>query len=552
MIKKFALGSLFFLTFLVLVGVRFYRFGSLPKSLNADEASYGYNAYSILKTGRDLYKKTYPLTLKSFGDYKPAGLTYVLVGLLKFLPLSASTIRLPSALAGLLILPVLYLTLELFFHRPKFNLILTLIFAASPWTFSLSRLFFEANVGLFFMAVALYYFFRWQLKNKPLPFWFYLTLALSGYFYQPFRYIAFAILGLVLFLILKKKQKLTFGGFVFFLVLSLPLLFEMFSSVGLKRFFQENYKQDLILSKQVISHRHHCQLVINQPFVCRLIWNRPLLKFTHTTQIIWQLVSPQFLFFDGRDGFQVLPLGYGAYLPLLLIAYFLALISLPKLISKPYFASFSFIFLVSLLPLASVGELSLHRSVFHLYLLFLFFSLGLHTFYSSIKKFIPYFCLLYGLLFGRFLFIYFTDFSFFAHNIWQTNDAALYTFLGKHLDNQTIIIDNSHHLSPPLYFAFFNRLNPQKYQDEVRRSQPNQVGNIFATGLSNFYFTQPTNLQDLLTRYQQHPQQDILYLTPPQSVYSQYALYQDRRPDGSVIMEIYSLKDLYNKLNSTH
>jgi len=46
--------------------IRFININNYPPLL-WDEASLGYNAYSILKTGRDEYGKFLPLIFKSFG-----------------------------------------------------------------------------------------------------------------------------------------------------------------------------------------------------------------------------------------------------------------------------------------------------------------------------------------------------------------------------------------------------------------------------------------------------------------------------------------------------
>ena len=41
-----------------------------PASLNWDEVSHGYNAYSILMTGKDEWGQLFPLTnFRAYGDY---------------------------------------------------------------------------------------------------------------------------------------------------------------------------------------------------------------------------------------------------------------------------------------------------------------------------------------------------------------------------------------------------------------------------------------------------------------------------------------------------
>ena len=55
------------ITILAAFFIRFYNYNYPP--LLWDEAALGYNAYSILKTGRDEYGQYFPLIFKSFGDY---------------------------------------------------------------------------------------------------------------------------------------------------------------------------------------------------------------------------------------------------------------------------------------------------------------------------------------------------------------------------------------------------------------------------------------------------------------------------------------------------
>ena len=62
------------LILIVLLSVffRFYKLAENPPSLNWDEVSHGYNAYSILKTGKDEWGKTFSLIfhLSSLGEMR--------------------------------------------------------------------------------------------------------------------------------------------------------------------------------------------------------------------------------------------------------------------------------------------------------------------------------------------------------------------------------------------------------------------------------------------------------------------------------------------------
>ena len=48
--------------------LRFYQLSTNPPGLNLDEVAIGYNAYSILRTGRDEYGKFLPIVFRSHDD----------------------------------------------------------------------------------------------------------------------------------------------------------------------------------------------------------------------------------------------------------------------------------------------------------------------------------------------------------------------------------------------------------------------------------------------------------------------------------------------------
>ena len=87
---------------LIAVFLRVWDLGNTPPSPDWDETALGYNAYSILKTGRDEYGNFLPLTIRSFDDYKPPLYVYVAIPFVAFLGLDTWVVRLPSVVAGVL------------------------------------------------------------------------------------------------------------------------------------------------------------------------------------------------------------------------------------------------------------------------------------------------------------------------------------------------------------------------------------------------------------------------------------------------------------------
>ena len=184
------------LLIIIIIGgaLRFYQLGAVPVSVDWDEAALGYNAYSIMQTGRDEYGEFMPVVLKSFGDYKPALYSYLAIPGIKIFGLNAFSIRLPSAIFGLLMVWATYfLVHELFKRETTQNqtqnyaellaLVSALLLAVSPWHIQFSRTGFEANIGLALNMFTVLLFVKAFKRPILLPFSAAFS-ALSIYSYQ--------------------------------------------------------------------------------------------------------------------------------------------------------------------------------------------------------------------------------------------------------------------------------------------------------------------------------------------------------------------------------
>ena len=129
---------------------------SLPGGyLDWDETALGYNAWSLIRTGKDEYGQKWPLVFRSFDDYKPPLYFYLLIPIIKIFGLTDWAVRLPSALFGsLAVIAVYFLVKELFGKKSLLPLIATFLFAISPWHLYFCRIGFEAKVGLSLNIIA--------------------------------------------------------------------------------------------------------------------------------------------------------------------------------------------------------------------------------------------------------------------------------------------------------------------------------------------------------------------------------------------------------------
>ena len=101
----------FWLILIILLAavLRFYKLGQVPSGFVNDEAAFGYNAYSLLKTGKDEFGKAWPIIFRSFGEGKLPVYVYLTVPSVAIFGLNEFAVRLPSALFGVLTVFMLYL-----------------------------------------------------------------------------------------------------------------------------------------------------------------------------------------------------------------------------------------------------------------------------------------------------------------------------------------------------------------------------------------------------------------------------------------------------------
>jgi hypothetical protein len=83
------------------VALKLLGLGSAPPGLYNDEASIGYNAWTLAHHGVDEHGVAHPLFFEAFGEYKNTVYIYALAPLTWVLPLTPAVERLPAALFGL-------------------------------------------------------------------------------------------------------------------------------------------------------------------------------------------------------------------------------------------------------------------------------------------------------------------------------------------------------------------------------------------------------------------------------------------------------------------
>lgn len=217
---------LIILILLLAAFLRLWRLEEVPTGLHGDEVSLGYNAYSILKTGKDEWGERYPLHFKAFGDYRPGGYFYLVALSEIIFGLTGYAIRFPSALVGILSIPLIG-GLTYLATKEKSSFIAASLFTAlSPWHLIVSRSSSEQLASLFFVLIGLCFYLLAQKRLSGLSMVVCIgSLVLSQFFYHAAR--LFVPL-LCLFLIvdgLHLRLKMRLIGLLFVPVISAGLLY---------------------------------------------------------------------------------------------------------------------------------------------------------------------------------------------------------------------------------------------------------------------------------------------------------------------------------------
>ncbi len=228
------------ISFIIIISIalilRFWQLGNVPPSPDWDEAALGWNAYSIMETGKDEYGKNFPAILRSFDDYKPALYVYLVIPFIKIFGFNIISVRLPGAIFGVIaVFATYFLVKELFEkqqHREYLALLSSFLLAISPWHLQFSRIAFEAQVGMSMNILSILFFLK-GLKNKFFLIPGVLFAVSSIYVYQSEKVylpVLFAVFGLIYFReILKIPRVWLVGIIILGLVLTAPMVSSLVS-----------------------------------------------------------------------------------------------------------------------------------------------------------------------------------------------------------------------------------------------------------------------------------------------------------------------------------
>lgn len=284
----------FWLILIVLLGgfMRLVGTKQLPPSLNWDETSLGYSAYSLLTTGRDEWSIPFPVVFRAFGDYKLPGYVYMTVPSVAIFGLTPTGVRLPSIIAGTVLILLAYLLVLRLTGRKSLSLFTALLVAVEPWSWFLSRIGLEANLACFLFTLGI----TLWLYRKYLPGL--LFLALTVWTYNSYRLFVPLMVVSLLFVPTwrSRSRKFLAGLFLFFFLAAAAFI----APGSLAR-----YRWVALVDTGVVNRINELRAnsVLSDPFP-RLIYNKITYSLFTITVNYFRHFSPDFLFVSGGSHYQ--------------------------------------------------------------------------------------------------------------------------------------------------------------------------------------------------------------------------------------------------------
>lgn len=235
-----------------------------PTGFTWDEAALGYNAYSLLQTGRDEHGQILPVVFKSFGDYKPGLYIYSAVPFIKALGLNEFTTRVPSAIFGTLLILAVYLLTQL--NAKRYSLFSAFTLAINPWAIHFSRGAWEANLALLLTTLGACLFIKRKYLLSALFF------GLTFWTYQGAKMFS-PLLLLSLWYVYRPQIKQIFKPLILLALILAPILFGLSTQSGRLKVFSvfsysrrssdiaEIIRQDGAADKNWIYYLFHAEII---------------------------------------------------------------------------------------------------------------------------------------------------------------------------------------------------------------------------------------------------------------------------------------------------
>lgn len=476
--------SLIILISILLLGavLRLYQLGAQPLSLFSDEVDAGYNAYSLIKTGRDYNGNFLPIHFESNGDYRAFLFIWSLAPQIAVFGLTPFAVRLGPALWGIAGIILIYLLTNQLTKSKIAALWAAFFLAIAPWHIHYSRAAFEITLMTSLMMLSTWLFLK-SLKHPTLVIITSALFALNAYSYNVAKlYSPLLFIILIAFYWQQLKQlprRLLITGLLTFSLCLLPLAYDSTLGFGSNRFNDINLVNHPAMEQAITNTRNTSPHP--QDTLTKLMVNKYVYAEQDAINAYIKALSPvtQFVTGDSISARHSLP-GFGFFYWWMAPLWIIGLIT----IVRTWHQSSSRFLLIWLLtsPLASIitvnGGDHGTRLATMIPPMVIIAAIGTHQLYQYLTSKPFKIILSLGLTgltlisMAQYLYNYYAIYPALAH-IWWNYDITTAVKLSQQYSDQypDIYINDSLTQLPFLYYVFYTQYDPAALQQQFKESQ---------------------------------------------------------------------------------
>ncbi len=484
--------------------LHFYKSTQVPACLNSDEVAFGYNAFSILKTGRDEFGRFMPLRFQSFNDYKLPLYTYLSIPFVQVFGLNDFSTRLLNKVLGILLVPTVYIIALALFKKKRVALLSAYLTSLAPWIFIISRHAHEGVLLAFFLLWALYFTIKYKETFKPgslLAADICLILASHSYHLGRFFVVVFLLYHIAIVAQrVGKKIKQHSGIAIQFITITLVLLVGSIGidalygapRVGKLFLFQDNGFK-LILDEKL---REDGNFILHNYVTSGIV---------DVTDRYFEQITPEFMVISGDKNPRFGMEGIGLITPVEYLFVFIGIYFMFKN-KHQYRYLLSLILLMS--PLANAltwQDRSLIRTYFMIFPIIFISSYGFYSFISGLLRYkrLVAVCIFAGYMFflaqswDMYLFHYFK--RALTARSWQCGYKETAQYVKDNYDDTKEFYITLKHGQPYIYLLFYNQIDPRIFQKSLQLTDPDKYGftQIRAFDKYKFYMSSPFDKKDV-------------------------------------------------------
>lgn len=462
--------------------LRLYKISINPVSLFGDELDIGYQAYSIIKTGRDYYGNFLPIHFHSLAEWRTSLYLYSAVPTVAIFGITPLGVRLPAAIFGILSIWVMYLLVKELFKNENLALLSAAVLTFSPWHIQYSRIGFEVVLLPLLILLGLWLFFK-SLKNSR---WLWLStvfLVLTPWAYSTAKF--FTPLLLLFLLIVWRREIFQMKIFhlimavVAGLIVGLPIVYSTLFGGGAERFGYVSVFTDPTTEPEVgVARQIDARMRgekgegLNPTILDRVIHNKFTFWGGNVLRNYFQSFSTDFLFVKGDLNLRH-SIGIGEFYRIEALALILGLILffINQHEDKKIKALIAFWILAGVVPAAITRDGGMHASRLILILvpLVILASYGLYEAVKLLKPnlgklFIFIYLGIWILSFGLYLHEYYVHYPWASERWWDAGYKEAIQSIKEIDKNYDKVVISTANEPPWIYFAAWYRYPPDLWQ----------------------------------------------------------------------------------------